>query len=528
MHGKRTLGCVLAAVAATGALAAPVGASTARGPSTPVDPYVLPAADGVDIVSLLTVDAEGREGGAASNGYEMVGIPDGLGVIGGPGHAFTVFMNHEIGATQGAVRAHGQPGAFVSGWEVDSRTWEVERGYDLIQPGVKYWNYVTQQYQDTPSPGGDNPRVFGSEQPNLLNDDFVAQPAAFGRFCSATLTDLGQLYNPRTGRGYFGRVYFGNEETGIEGRAFGVLEDGTAKQLPRLGLFSYENVMPAANRSDRTLVIGSEDMTDGQLWVYVGAKRRGGDAFDQAGLTNGVNHVVDLVDETVSTQAAFRAKYGKGTPVEFDLSTVDWDQSGTAMNQEAKADGLTLARPEDGVWDPRRPNDFYFTTTDGGDTTRPGVEGGGRDAGGIWRLSFNDIERPERGGTLTLLLDGVGGEEDELLMNSPDNLDMDRRGNLLIQEDPGNSRNLARIIAYQVHTGELGVVARVDPALFSAQTPVLTQNEETSGIVDASRAIGRGWWLFDVQVHRTNANPVLVSEGQLLAMHIKHWDEIYG
>ena len=205
--------------------------------------------------------------------------------------------------------------------------------------------------------------------------------------------------------------------------------------------------------------------------AYVGDKRRRGDAFDRAGLTNGVNHVVDLVDETVSGEAAFRAAYGEGTPVEFDLAEVDWDQSGAAQNAEAAVDGLTLNRLEDGVWDPRNPSDFYFATTDGGDVRRRGPEGGLRDSGGIWRLSFEDIDRPERGGTLTLLLDGVGGEEDEILLNSPDNLGMDRRGNLLIQEDNGNNRERGRIIAYQVHSGELGVVAQFDPALFSFPDP---------------------------------------------------------
>jgi hypothetical protein len=33
--------------------------------------------------------------------------------------------------------------------------------------------------------------------------------------------------------------------------------------------------------------------------------------------------VVDLVDENVSAEGEFRATYGKGTPVEFDLSEVD-------------------------------------------------------------------------------------------------------------------------------------------------------------------------------------------------------------
>jgi hypothetical protein len=518
----------LAAVAACAAvLAAPVAASADRGPSTPVEPYVLPVADGVEITSLLTVDGLLGDGGAATNGYEMVGIPDGLGAMKGPGRHFTLFMNHELGQTQGIVRAHGQPGAFVSRWEIDRRTLEVETGSDLIRPGIRYWNYVSQQYQDTPSPAGDNPRTFGSEQPNVPQDDFLAQPAPLGRLCSATLTRAGQLYNPRTGRGYLGRIYFPNEETGIEGRAFGTLEDGTTKQLPRLGLFSYENVVPAANRSDTTLVMANEDTADGQLRAYVGDKRRRGDAFDRAGLTNGVNHVIDLVDETVSREAAFRARYGEGTPVAFDLSEVDWDQSGAAQNAEAAADGLTLNRIEDGIWDPRNPSDFYFVTTDGGDTSRPGLEGGFRDSGGIWRLSFHDIERPGRGGTLTLLLDGVGGEEDEILLNSPDNLGIDRRGNLLIQEDNGNSRERGRIIAYQIHTGELGVVAQFDAKLFSFPNPVMTLNEETSGIIDARGVLGRGWWLFDAQVHRPVADPARVTEGQLLAMRIERWDDVY-
>ena len=516
----------LAAAAASVTLAAPVAASTDRGPSTPIDPYVLPVADGVNITSLLTVDGFLGDGGAASNGYEMVGIPDGLGAMDGPRRRFTLFMNHELGETQGIVRAHGQPGAFVSRLEIDPRTFEVTAGSDLIRPGVQYWNYVTQIYQGAPSPGGDNPRTFGTEQPNVVQDDFVAQRAAFARFCSGTLTEAGQLYNPRTGRGYLGRMYFPNEETGTESRAFGTLEDGTTKQLPRMGLYSYENVLPAANRSDTTLVMGTEDMADGQLRAYVGDKRRRGDAFDRAGLTNGVGHVIELVDENVNGDAAFRQKYGEGRPAEFELAEVDWDQSGAAQNAEAAADGLTLNRLEDGVWDPRRPSDFYFATTDGGDTTRRGPEDGARDSGGLWRLSFEDIERPERGGTLTLLLDGVGGEEDEILLNSPDNLGIDRRGNLMIQEDPGNNRERARIVAYQVHTGELGVVAQFDRALFSGPTP-LTLNEETSGIISAREVLGRGWWLFDAQVHRPNANPALVSEGQLLAMHVKRWKDVY-
>jgi hypothetical protein len=63
----------------------------------------------------------------ASNGYELVGIPDGLGATRQGGRSFTLFMNHELNATQGVVRRHGQAGAFVSRFSIDRRTFEPRR-----------------------------------------------------------------------------------------------------------------------------------------------------------------------------------------------------------------------------------------------------------------------------------------------------------------------------------------------------------------------------------------------------------------
>ena len=65
---------VTLAIAVAPVLAAPP--STATGPSTTTAPYILPVPEDVKITSMLTVN----DGGAASNGYELVGIPDGLGL----------------------------------------------------------------------------------------------------------------------------------------------------------------------------------------------------------------------------------------------------------------------------------------------------------------------------------------------------------------------------------------------------------------------------------------------------------------
>ena len=498
---------LLVAAAATPALALS-GPTVSTGPSTTTPPYVIPAADGVHITSLLTVDD-----GAASNGYELDGMPDGLGAQRSPGHHFTLFMNHEFNALTGTTRRHGQKGAYVSKFGIDRRSLEVETGEDLINPGVQYWDYVSQRYQATASAGGPNPRLAG--------DVFAAQGDAFARFCSATLSARRQFESRRSDRGYDGRIYFANEENGNEGRAFGVLEDGTTQQLPRLGLFAWENTMPAYNRSDTTVTIGSEDGAFGQLRVYEGVKRRRGSAFDRAGLTNGVSSVLDLVDETVRNDREFRAKYGKGAPVEFDLAEVDWDQSGVRQNTEASADGLTLNRIEDGAWDPKHPDAFYFVTTEGGTRTDPATPG---DGGGLWKLTFEDIEHPRLGGTIELLLDG----SEAPYLSKPDNVAVDRHGNLLIQEDPGNNAHVARIVAYDTRSGARGVVAAFDPERFATGgSRFITINEESSGIIDAKHVLGEGWFLFTAMVHHSAAVPAHVELGQLLAMRVDDFEKVY-
>ena len=281
------------------AMAGAAPATTAIGPSTVTAPYLLPVAEDVHLTTLLTVD----DAGAAGNGYEMVGIPDGLGAI-RQGANIVTYMNHELPATTGIVRAHGQKGAFVSRHVIDPTTGRVKSSSDWIQPGTRYWDYLTSSYAAAPNAAG------------TRADDtaFPAYPAAFGRFCSGYLTEPGELYNEGTKRGFKGQLYYANEETGDEGRVFAVTKEGAAWQLPRLGLFSWENTVGAPNQSDTTLVMGNEDAATGQVWAYVGTKQKQGEAVDKAGLTNGENHVIDLVNEAVSTDAGFRDGVPQGHP----------------------------------------------------------------------------------------------------------------------------------------------------------------------------------------------------------------------
>ena len=92
------------------------------------------------------------------------------------------------------------------------------------------------------------------------------------------------------------------------------------------------------------------------------------------------------------------------------------------------------------------------------------------------------------------------------LIHNPDNIETTKRS-LMIQEDPGGQNSYdaddpngttARIWRYDLHTGDLTVVARVDQSL----DPTEDQGDwESSGIVDASAIFGKGAFLVDIQAH---------------------------
>jgi hypothetical protein len=500
------LGSLSLAATVTGVACPAQALPTGDGPSTTVAPYVLPVHAGVSMTSLLTVDDAARP----DPGVDMVGVPDGLGAFEDDGD-LVVYMNHEYGATTGAVRAHGQRGSFVSRNVVDPATGEVLETGDLVRD-VAYWDYATGSYASAAT------APFSS---------------AFSRFCSGSLTDPGQLDGPGASRyGYGGQVFFANEENGDNGRLFGVTGNGTATQLPRLGLFSWENTLAADTGNRATVVIGNEDGGSGQLRVYTGRKEKSGSALDRAGLTNGSLAVIDVADQAVSTDAGYRAAYGTGTEVPVVLHGIDWTKSGAAQNADAAAAGLSLDRIEDGAFDPRHPDDYYFITTEGGGTasveTDP-VTGApvSRDGGGLWRLRFDDVKDPAEGATLELLLDGTEAP----YLNKPDNMDVDHAGHLLIQEDPGGNAHLARVLAYDLASGDIATLAQFDPAHFAPGATAYphTTDEESSAIIDVADLMGAGTFLLDAQVHTSAglSDPARqVEHGQLLSMTVD-WDAVF-
>ncbi|MEJ7576284.1 MAG: alkaline phosphatase PhoX [Pyrinomonadaceae bacterium] len=457
------------------------------GPSSSASPYIVGTLTGVNTKSILTVgDTYGTKPGGTP--YRLVGILDGIGAFNNDdGTTFTLLVNHELPEDRpGVVRGHGANGAFVTKLNINKSDLRVLGGEDLIKR-VAPFNTTTNSF-DTPRTG-----------------------VMLRRLCSADLPPVSAFFNAATGRGFDGRIFMNGEEIGAEGKAYGNLLDGTIYELPRLGKFSWENLVANPATGDKTVVVGTDDSTPGQVYIYVGDKTNTGNEVERAGLNNGNLYgirVTGVLDEPRAT--------GIPSGTTFDLFNHGdvTNTTGAQLQAASEANNVTeFLRPEDGAWDPKNSNHFYFVTTDRFDTIKnPGTPANQIGRSRLWRLRFNDASNPTLGGQIDMLLDGT--EPHQMF----DNMTVTRRGQIFLQEDPGNQDYLAKLWRYNIAGDNLNLIAQHDPDRFLPGAPnFLTRDEESSGIIDAEEILGEGWFLLDVQAHFSIPGE-LVEGGQLLAL----------
>lgn len=445
------------------------------GPSSSQSPYVIPTLTDGRMTSILTV-------GDAVGGYKMAGIPDGMGAYDNNDGTFTLLMNHELGNGSGTVRAHGSTGTFVSRWVIRKSDLTVLNGSDLMQR-VNLWDKVAGRYV-----------TYYSSAPSTA--------AALGRFCSADLPAVSAFYNSKTGKGTTARIFMNGEETGANGRPFGHIASGvnagSTYELPYLGKASWENYLARPMESDTTVVIGLDDATPGQLYVYVGTKTTTGTEIDMAGLSGGKLYGIAVAGLLAETNGSVPAA---GTAFSLaELGNVR-DSTGAAIEAKSTAMGVTqFLRPEDGCWDPTNDSIFYFATTNS--FSAPSR---------LWKLHFSNPGNILAGGAITAVMDGTEGQR------MMDNLTVDHWGHSLLVEDVGGNAHIGRILQYDIKTDAMKVVAAHDTARFlSGGSKYLTQDEEATGIFDVQEILGPGMFLVAVQAHYSIAGE-LVEGGQLLA-----------
>jgi hypothetical protein len=444
-----------------------------KGPSSSQTPYVTPVKTGVQTNSIITVQD-------VIGGYKMCGLADGLGAYDNGDGTFTVLMNHEMGNTSGIARAHGSKGAFVSKWIINKSNLSVVSGSDLIKT-VKLWNGSSYSTYNTASP----------------------MPAGFSRFCSADLPAVSAFYNAATGKGTTERIFMNGEESGNEGRGFAHIATGanagTSYELPYLGKFSYENAVASPATGDKTVVVGLDDATPGQVYFYIGTKTTTGTEIEKAGLSNGNLYAPAVNGMLIETSASVPAA---GTPFTMiNLGDVH-NTTGTALNTASNIAGVTqFLRPEDGAWDPLHPEDFYFVTTNAFNSPSR-----------LWKMHFNNINDLTQGGTITAVLNGTEGQQ------MLDNIGIDQWGHILMQEDCGGNVRLGKTWQYTIATDVLTEIGSHDAARFISGAPgFLTQDEEASGIIDVQEILGAGMFLLVDQAHYGITGEV-VEGGQFLSL----------
>ena len=481
---------------------------TAAAAIAPIKNYAVGVTGGYETKRLLSVGDRVPETTNPALEYQMVGIPDGLGAHANPDGTTTVYMNHELtGPTQSEPNV-GRPlnrGAFVSKVELDDDgdVLSAERAYD--------WVF--------------NENTFVGPAAEVGN-----ATRAFSRFCS------GSIAGPPDG---FDRwIYFTNEEEGTPAATFdgkgglaAAIVDNNLYTLPKLGRFAWENTLVQPNQGGRTVIMGMEDgpfdltpaNENSQLYMYVGKKdhRAGASVLRRNGLDNGELYVLVPGDPANESEASFQtgtiAIGWKLIPNAGELTEPELEAASDA------AGAFRFARPEDGAFNKRNKNQYFFVTT-----------GGAAGANSLGRLYSLDLHpgNVTQDGTLKVVYNAdnviaAGGD----IAISPDNVDVSADYLMINEDGTAESRVVmgakgrdGSIWRFDIDSG--GVDASSALRIVELDPPgrdgvaVGTGIWETSGIIDASSLFGGDTWLFDVQAHAPTAapRPNTVEDGQLLLL----------
>ena len=520
----------LLAAAATVSLSAQ---NVITGPSSSQTSYLTPTSPGWSATALLTV-------GDAINGYQMAGIPDGLGAYSNGNGTMTVLANHEIGndfttgVLKGAVRAHGAAGGFVSKWVINTSTWQVISGGDFVTSATNQmmWDSAT----------------------NTWLARTVSTPYAYLRPCAADLPNLAAFYDASNGgTGYNGRIFMNGEETGAEGKAFAWIVDGAEAgkvyELPHHGKYSYENLLarsnygvsPGAANLLQTVVVGTDDTTPGEVYVYIGAKTNLGNAVQKAGLANGLTYGIKVLTATGYTgdillENATGINGTFGLAQIFDNATLA-NKTGAQFQAESLRLKVTqFARPEDAHWLDH--DSLIFATTGASGTAMNNITVSAK----IYQLDFNSDATNgilTTGGNIKVLVDSTKlTGKDGAKAASFDNLTVGDDGLLYIQEDPGNSAYVAKHWVVNPLAGSQTQIEGTAVQIFESDrsrfttgaTQYQTLDEEHSGIIDITSIVADGingskWFLVATQNHAaaTGASAAtLVEGGQFIALNFKN------
>lgn len=335
-------------------------------------------------------------------------------------------------------------------------------------------------------------------------DYLVDGTEGYQYFCSSTLD-----YVRGTPWYFTGEEWIGAPKGGISIAVNTVT--GRIVETPHFGFLNHENVVPIKGL-DRSMVYLAEDSFRLESQAY---------AYYSDSLAKAIRGTGNFTVWVPNDQ-------GDGNPSADDIAVGDTldgrfvsiphasRYSGRELNEVAEGLGsFNFIRIEDAAHDPGNPGVIYLSDT--------GANRAESKNGRLYTLTA-DPANP-RNATLEVVLDGDAGDD---LVN-PDNLGINET-TLVIQEDRNNtSSGYARVHTYDLGTGALTAVARLDPSQHAIDVGGGPGVWESSGVVDVSDFYGDGYWLLDVQAHKAyvpqqgpdlEINSGRGQRGQLLLVHI--------
>jgi hypothetical protein len=430
-------------------------AATPPGFKTTKRAYLVPTASGVVTDPILST-------GDLVGGYQMSGIPDGIGAYKDKGD-LQVLFNHELGAT-----FPGNP------------------------PGVN-----TRISKVTL-----NDKTHGA----LAGTYLFNGSEGFERFCSSTLAVIKGTPYYLTGEE---AINAGHDGSSIVMNA----ETGAWTETPQFGHIQHENVVPVDVKKRFMIVTTDDDFRAGSpslLLAYIA------DSFEGAVSGDPAHGSLYVWKATNPADTPATITEGDTIPGEFVPVTQGENANSSSLKTAAVAKGrFPFSRLEDAA--AAEQGVVYFADT--------GKSGDVSDTGRIYRLDVD--EKDPTKASLTFLLDSATHG-----FANPDNLDVSKSTLVFAEDREAPFRaQYGRVLAYDLHDETLTAVARVDPT-----PPLLPGSWEATGVVDASKLLGKDWWLVNVQAHGQSApqpgvtppatqpapNTATGEDGQLLGLYIPH------
>jgi hypothetical protein len=327
------VGCVLTTVgAATAPAANDAGFKTAK------PPYLVPMVPGAAVDPILSA-------GDVVGGYQMTGIPDGLGAYKGGGDTLQVLMNHELGRSFPAV----PPGvdARISKLTINRKTHGVLAGSYL---------FTGQEF--------------------------------FERFCSATLEVIHGTPYYLTGEE---AIPVGHDGSSIVMNA----DTGQWSETPQFGHFEHENVVPVLGFKKFVLVSTEDNFRVGvpsYLYAYIA------DSWEDAVSGDPAHGSLYVWRALNPADTAFTMTKGDTIQGEFvPISQAENSNDVTLKTAATSRGGFRFARVEDATVAFQKSGRLYFS-----DTGKPGEA---TLAGRIYRLDIDPSDPTQA--SLTVVLDST-------------------------------------------------------------------------------------------------------------------------